>query len=90
MSDDYEREQAIKRLEEKRDFVRHLVAYLSVNCFLVIVWAASGGGYFWPIWVIAGWGIGIIMHAWNAFASRPITEEEIRREMKQHGGGANR
>lgn len=23
---------------------------------LVVVWAMSGGGHFWPVWVMIGWG----------------------------------
>ncbi len=41
----------------------HLVVYLLVNVMLIGIWAASGGGYFWPIWTILGWGIGLAGHA---------------------------
>src|SRR5207244_8137411 len=27
------------------------------------IWAATGGGYFWPIWPILGWGIAVACHA---------------------------
>src|SRR3954451_10930243 len=41
----------------------HLAVYLVVNVMLIGIWAASGGGYFWPIWPILGWGIGVGCHA---------------------------
>jgi class 3 adenylate cyclase len=41
----------------------HVAVYVSVNLFLIGVWAASGGGYFWPIWPILGWGVGLALHA---------------------------
>jgi class 3 adenylate cyclase len=41
----------------------HLTVYLVVNLMLIAIWAASGGGYFWPIWPILGWGIGVGSHA---------------------------
>jgi class 3 adenylate cyclase len=41
----------------------HLVVYVLVNVLLVGIWAASGGGYFWPVWPILGWGIGLGAHA---------------------------
>jgi eukaryotic-like serine/threonine-protein kinase len=41
----------------------HLVVYLAVNAFLIAIWAITGGGYFWPIWVILGWGLGVAIHA---------------------------
>lgn len=40
----------------------HLTFYVLVNALLIGIWAASGGGYFWPIWPILGWGIGVAAH----------------------------
>ena len=37
------------------------------------------------MWPILGWGIGIVIHYWTVFKQKPITEDEIRREM-EHGG----
>lgn len=41
----------------------HLTIYALVNLLLIGIWAASGGGYFWPIWPLLGWGIGLGAHA---------------------------
>ena len=79
-----EREAARQRLQAKRDFGSHLVAYVVVNIFLVVVWAVTGAGYFWPIWVIGGWGIGLVLHAWDVFWRRPVTEADIDAEMARH------
>jgi hypothetical protein len=51
------REAAIKRLEAKRVFRLHAAIYVAVNVGLIIIWAMTSGGYFWPIWPILGWGI---------------------------------
>jgi eukaryotic-like serine/threonine-protein kinase len=54
----------------------HLTIYLLVNLLLIGIWAASGGGYFWPIWPILGWGFGVAAHAAPLIAgwgSRSIT-----------------
>jgi hypothetical protein len=40
-----------------------LHAYLLVNLMLIVVWAATGADYFWPLWPLLGWGIGLITHA---------------------------
>ena len=37
-----------------------LAAFVAVNLLLIVIWAATGAGYFWPIWPILGWGIGLI------------------------------
>jgi hypothetical protein len=34
--------------------------YLLINLLLVAIWLAAGGGYFWPVWVILGWGIALV------------------------------
>jgi class 3 adenylate cyclase len=48
----------------------HLTVFLVVNLMLIGIWAASGGGYFWPIWPILGWGIGLGCHAAPLLARR--------------------
>ncbi len=77
------REAALKRLKDKRDFKNHAATYLIVNALLVVIWAVSGQGYFWPIWPILGWGIGLALNAWTAYFQRPISEDDIRREMEK-------
>jgi hypothetical protein len=80
-----QRESARKRVQAKRDFTSHLVAYLVVNALLIGVWALTGAGYFWPAWVLAGWGAGLVLHAWDVFWRRPITEAEVDAELRRHG-----
>jgi class 3 adenylate cyclase len=46
----------------RTSFRIHLTIYVLVNLMLVGIWAASGGGYFWPIWPLLGWGIGVGAH----------------------------
>ena len=80
MSYEKRREQAIERVKAKRGFRTHVVIYVVVNAFLVLIWAASGAGYFWPLWPILGWGIGLALNAWTVYA-KPISEDEISAEM---------
>ena len=82
MDYDERRDEAVKRIKQKRDFRNSVIAYLVVNAFLVGVWAVSGGGYFWPGWVMAGWGVGLALHGWQTYrVEKPITDEDIQREM---------
>jgi hypothetical protein len=77
---------AHKRLTDRRDFGAHLVAYVVVNLFLVLIWAFTGAGYFWPAWVLGGWGIGLAMHAWDVFFRRDITDADVEREVRRRRG----
>ena len=79
--DDALREAAVTRLRKKRDFGMHALIYLLVNGFLVVIWAVTSGDFFWPIFLIAGWGIGLAANAWDVYGRRPISEAEISREM---------
>jgi class 3 adenylate cyclase len=66
-------------LRVRQSFKIHLTVYLLVNFLLVGIWAASGGGYFWPVWPILGWGIGVAFHAAPLIAgvgSRPPLNRE--------------
>lgn len=86
LSEENRREQAIERLKKKRDFKTHLVIYLTVNLLLVGIWAASGTeNFFWPVFVILGWGIGLVANAWDVYGRKPISEDEVRREMDRLG-----
>ena len=76
--------QAITRLETKLDFKTHVVVYVMVNALLITIWAMSGFGYFWPIWPIFGWGIGLASHAYAVYFQRPISEGQIQAEMRRN------
>jgi predicted membrane channel-forming protein YqfA (hemolysin III family) len=76
------RERAIKQLKKRRDFKGHILIYVLVNAFLVTIWAVTtDGGFFWPVFPIVGWGIGVVMNAWDVYFADEIGEEDIRREM---------
>jgi class 3 adenylate cyclase len=59
----------------------HATIYTVVNAVLIAIWAVSGGGYFWPIWPILGWGVGLGGHAAPLLAgvgTRPVRPELAR------------
>ncbi|HSK49705.1 MAG TPA: 2TM domain-containing protein [Solirubrobacterales bacterium] len=84
------RKQALLELKKKRDFVNHAITYGIVNGLLLVIWALTGAGFFWPGFVIAGWGIGLALNAWDVFLRKPISEDQIEREaarLRQGGNG---
>jgi hypothetical protein len=78
------RDRAIAQLKKRRDFRGHLVIYVLVNAFLVAIWAiTSDHGFFWPVFIIGAWGIGLVMNAWDVYWRRDITEADIEQEMRR-------
>lgn len=53
-----------------------------INMFVIGVWAITRSGYFWPGWVLAGWGVLLLLDAWNVLHRRPITDEDLDRELR--------
>ena len=35
-------------------------SFVVVNLMLIVIWAVTGAGYFWPIWPLLGWGLGLL------------------------------
>jgi hypothetical protein len=64
------REYAIGRLKAKRDFKSLLGSAVVVTAIMVAIWALSDGGYFWPVWVMFGFGIALLFGA-GAPTARP-------------------
>ncbi len=83
------------RVKELRNFYVDLTLYGAVNLGLILIWAISGGGYFWPIWVIVGWGIGMALKAISLgmipaladlfpFFDKTWEEQQIKRMAKEN------
>ena len=78
-------ERAVQQLKKRRDFRGHVLVYVLVNAFIVVIWAVTDvHGFFWPVFPIGGWGIGLVMNAWDVYWRRGITEEDIQREIGRH------
>jgi 2TM domain-containing protein len=77
------REEARKRVTKKRDLGAHVVVYVVVNAMFVAMWAITGAGYFWPAWVMLGWGVGLVLNIWDVYFRRPVTEHDVDRELER-------
>ncbi len=78
------RDKAVTQLKKRRDFRGHLLIYVLVNAFLVAIWAITNPhAFFWPLFIIGGWGIGLVMNAWDVYWRKEITEEEIQHEIER-------
>ena len=76
------RARAVRRLKKRREFQAHLLVYALFNTCVVLIWVLTGAdGFFWPVFLIAFWGIGVVMNGWDAYHSDGFPEEQINREM---------
>lgn len=88
MEDRELRELATKRLKAKKDLQAHVLAYVTVNAFLVVIWYVTGADFFWPVFPIFGWGIGLAFHAWDIY-SPGVTPDQVDAEverLRHHSG----
>lgn len=77
---------AKKRVKDRMELLKHIGMYVVVNAFLVVIWALSGHGYPWFLWVMAGWGLGLAIHIVTYFVgSRGDATREmmIEKEMER-------
>ena len=71
---------ARRRLAALKGFYVHLFIFALVLAGLTIINAAVGGPW-WVLWVLLGWGIGVLAHglALSARTSRAIADWEERK-----------
>jgi hypothetical protein len=76
------RQRAIRQARKRRDFYGHLLVFVLVNAVVITIWATvDDGGFFWPMFLILGWGIGLVMNAWDVFYRSYEDEAQIQREI---------
>lgn len=85
LGSDDPRTAAIARLKAKQHLRYQAVVFAVLTVFFVVIWAVSGAGYFWPIWIIGGFAVALGTQAWALYGSKPITETDIQREMGKAG-----
>jgi hypothetical protein len=82
--DAYQR--AEKRVKKRLGFYLHLVIYMVVNFFLIIIHFSTASPYFWPKWPMMGWGIGLLFHGLGVFlfsGKSHIIRQMVEKEMEK-------
>lgn len=73
---DYER--AAERIDRKLKFYRNFICYITVNAFLIILNAVYTPEFWWVIFPVFFWGIGVVKDFLKAFVFANIYTEEYR------------
>lgn len=71
------------RVERKHKLRADLIAYVVINAALVVAWALTGAGYFWPGWVLGFWGVFLLLDVANLYYRRSVTDDEIDEELRK-------
>lgn len=53
----------------RRGFAVHALVYLVISSVLIAAWALSGGGFFWPVYLMTVWGVGLLVNAYMAYGT---------------------
>jgi len=85
MSEEEMRQIATHRVQAKKGFYAHLTAYVLVNLMLIAIWYFTGAKYFWPMWTLLFWGIGLIINGVTVFVRHDSGWEkrEIEKEIEK-------
>lgn len=79
-----QRDDKLWQLAKKRaDFQRSLASYFIMNVFFWAIWWFTSGrhgntGIPWPVWVMIGWGLGLMFQYMNAYGGgkKDLIEKE--------------
>jgi hypothetical protein len=63
-----------ENVRELRSFYTNTLIFAGVSILSILAWLLSGGGKFWPIWVLIGSGLAIGLQAFR-LGMMPILEE---------------
>jgi signal transduction histidine kinase len=77
------------REQRMRALKIHALAYGFLNALLIVVWALTGAGYFWPEWTLITLGLPLAAHGWIELVDeRPENAKTLGmpRALAVHGG----
>jgi hypothetical protein len=59
----------MSKSQQQKGFKSHLFAFMAINGFLVILNLIVSPGYFWAIFPMLGWGLGLLLHGIKVYTS---------------------
>ena len=76
---------AEERLNSQAGFKKMVGGFLIVIVISIVIWALTGQGDFWPIWLMLVIGVETAFSAWSAYGPRAKgpSQAEIEEEAKK-------
>ena len=78
---------AYRRAGAKLGFYIHLTAYVTVNPFLAFINYRTSPQYWWCLWPLFGWGIGLVFHWFAVYIGPRLMQQLFRQELEKDGKG---
>ncbi len=72
MNEDPGYEEARKKVKALKGFYMNLFMYVVINIFLAILNLITSPDHLWFLWVVFGWGIGIVIQALTVFGKNAL------------------
>jgi uncharacterized membrane protein len=79
------REREARRIARRQWFWLHLAVFVTIQVFLIVVWALGSSDYPWFIFPLFGWGVVVAAHAVYAFVVRHPEEIMVERAAREAG-----
>ena len=86
-----ENKETLRKVERtvnaKLIFLFHLIPYVIINSFLIVINLITSPQYLWFKWPLLGWGVGLIFHAvilYVFYGETSLKERMIKKEMEKH------
>ncbi|HYR12425.1 MAG TPA: 2TM domain-containing protein [Longimicrobium sp.] len=86
-AEDREQERIRRRVRQKADLYRHLVAFLVVGGILAGLDLLTSPGTLWFFWPMGFWAIGLVLHFADVYVigeDAGMEARMMRREMERH------
>lgn len=78
---------ALKKVEAKKKFYRHLGSFIAVGAFFLLMNAVTFDGDIWFFYPLLGWSIGLGIHYFSVFGLPGLKEDweeqELQREIRR-------
>lgn len=85
----------LRQVRGERAFYHHLISYLIVIGFLLLVNLITNPGYLWFLWAALGWGIAVLLHGIDLFGTFRLfgqdwERKEVEKRLRKMAGPGTR
>jgi len=72
--------------KKRAGFKWSLLTYVFIHVLFTVIWFFGESNYFWPIWSMLGWGIGLVFQYFKAYQSTGLFSiEKEYNKLKEQG-----